>query len=561
MGMFRFLDGTPERAHRFMDVGVAPWWTYEKIRLSFWRPITALTHVLDYGLWPSSSELMHLQSMLWFALLVVAAGMLYRRIIGVTWAAGLAAFLFAIDDVHGAPVFWLANRHALIAAIFGILTLCAHDHGRKGDGEKWKYLAPMLLFLGLLSSEATAAAFGYLLSYTLFLDTGPMKERIKVLAPYIFLLIIWRVVYNILGYGASGSDTYVDPIREPLRFCFAVLQRLPILLFGGLAWPPADIYLFFSTHVAPIFAVTAIVLILAACGLFLPIWRHCKRSHFWMLGIVLSALPFCAAIPSNRNLTLVAFGAVGLLAQWIYGLLHSSASLPQSRLWRIPVSIGCCILLFIHIICAPLSLRNQLNSLRKIQPAVEQLVDIGISDRHIAQQDVILVNPPTGLFISYLLPIRFLNHLPIPAHIRMLAPGYDDLQLYRKDENTLVVRPEGGYFRRPGPLPREQGTIASHIGPSNILRHFESLFRSETHPMRLGQKVKLNGVTIEITGLTEDGRPAEATFRFDFDLENNALIWLRWNSEEGRYVNYVPPRAGETVTVKGTDFSNIFVQK
>ena len=236
MRMFKFLDGTSERAHRYMDIGVAPWWTYEEIRLSFWRPLTALTHVFDYSLWPSSAELMHLQSILWFALLIAAAGVFYRRIMGVAWAAGLAALLFTMDDAHGGPVSWLANRHALLAAFFGVLTLWAHDHWRKGDSEKWKYLAPLLLLLGLLSSEGTVATFGYLLSYTVFLDKGPITNRIKTLAPYVFLIIIWRFAYNILGYGASGSDVYIDPIREPLRFSYAILERLPILLLGGFAW-------------------------------------------------------------------------------------------------------------------------------------------------------------------------------------------------------------------------------------------------------------------------------------------------------------------------------------
>src|SRR4051812_3202324 len=52
--LFTFFDGDPERMHRFMDTGVAPWWSDLHARASFFRPVSSLTHVLDYALWPNS---------------------------------------------------------------------------------------------------------------------------------------------------------------------------------------------------------------------------------------------------------------------------------------------------------------------------------------------------------------------------------------------------------------------------------------------------------------------------------------------------------------------------
>jgi len=75
LDVFNFFDGTPERTGRLLDLGILPWWTLPDLRLAFWRPVTALTHWLDYAGWGHRPALMHVHSLFWFAVLVVAAGM------------------------------------------------------------------------------------------------------------------------------------------------------------------------------------------------------------------------------------------------------------------------------------------------------------------------------------------------------------------------------------------------------------------------------------------------------------------------------------------------------
>ncbi|MES1204492.1 MAG: hypothetical protein ABUS79_01020 [Pseudomonadota bacterium] len=43
------------------------------------------------------------------------------------WIAGLAAFLYAIDDAHGFAVGWLASRCTLMGTFFAIASLIAHE--------------------------------------------------------------------------------------------------------------------------------------------------------------------------------------------------------------------------------------------------------------------------------------------------------------------------------------------------------------------------------------------------------------------------------------------------
>ena len=91
LDMFAFIDGDPGRTRQMMDRGILPWWTFEAARLAFWRPLTSLTHWLDFALWPDRPALMHLHNVVWFAALLVVLALTYRRLIGRTWVAGLAA--------------------------------------------------------------------------------------------------------------------------------------------------------------------------------------------------------------------------------------------------------------------------------------------------------------------------------------------------------------------------------------------------------------------------------------------------------------------------------------
>ncbi|MBT4091489.1 MAG: hypothetical protein HOE30_23635, partial [Deltaproteobacteria bacterium] len=55
-GMFSWIDGNPQRVSYLMEFGL-PWWSYSELQVTFWRPLTELSHWLDYQLWPDSPSL------------------------------------------------------------------------------------------------------------------------------------------------------------------------------------------------------------------------------------------------------------------------------------------------------------------------------------------------------------------------------------------------------------------------------------------------------------------------------------------------------------------------
>ena len=80
---------------------------------------------------------------------------------------------------------------------------------------------------------------------------------------------------------------------------------------------------------------------------------------------------------------------------------------------------------------------------------------------------------------------------------------------------------------------------------------FDQLFRRPENSFALGDKVELTGLTIEITELMPDGRPAQARFTSPVALEDDCLRWLEWKN--WRLEPFTPPDVGQTVILENFD--------
>ena len=59
LDLFRFVDGSADNWRHGVEMGTAPWYTEPSVRLAFARPISSLTHWLDYTFiadWPALTD-------------------------------------------------------------------------------------------------------------------------------------------------------------------------------------------------------------------------------------------------------------------------------------------------------------------------------------------------------------------------------------------------------------------------------------------------------------------------------------------------------------------------
>ena len=547
---FAFMDGDGELIRRAVDEARIPWWTHPELKLAFLRPVTSITHWIDFRIWPNQPWLMHVQSLLWFAGAIVAAALFYRRLLLPAWVAGLASLLFAVDDAHGMPAVWLANRNASIGVLFGLLALIAHDRWRRDGWHPGAFVAPLALILGLLAGEITLAAGGYLLAYALFLDTDSLRGRLASLIPGSLVGVAWWIAYRVMGYGAAGSGVYIDPGASPVEFVHAVIERGP-MLFAGLWGIPSGLGLFLSQSAAHILWLVAVGLMAAVTILLLPILKRDRAARFFALGMVLSLVPACATFPDDRLLFFAGFGGMGLMAQFLAAVWQRVDWVPSSRIRRLPLATAFWVLVLFHLILSPLTLATATNKVRVFGEFIDDAASSLPAKPAVTDQLALIVNTPTA-FISFYGPLlQALNGRPIPSRTLILGSGIYPTTISRPAPNVIAIRPDGGFLPAPG-SPRP-GHEASQPGfhPSYFFPMLDRLYRDAT-PFRVGEEIAYGGARIEIAEITDDGRPVEVQVHFSVDLEDTSLLWLQWKG--GVYVPFEPPAVGETSVLPEVTF-------
>jgi hypothetical protein len=520
---FNFMNGDPDLNRLGKDLGLLPWWTADDFRFRFFRYLSSLTIWVDYRLWPDWPSLMHLQSLFWYAALVAAAAVLYRRIMGLGWPAGLAALLYTVDEAHALPAAWLANRNALLSVFFGVLCLIAHDDWRRSGKRRSALAAPLCLALALLSGETALAAAGYLLAYALFLDRRGFGQRFLSLLPCGAVLLTWAAVYKLLGFGTQGSGSYLDPLGSPLEFTKALLLRAPLLWLGQWSPLPADSVNFISEKAGLLLGLAFLIIILSA---LIPLLRTERAARFWFLGMILSIVPVAATNPSNRLLLFVGLGAMGLLAQFLGKLLDRSTEFfGQGRRGRSALILGG-FLAVVHLIIAPLAMAPSMYSIKFLSAFYLAPIKYVPDDPRIAGQDLILANPPDYIFsVNLIKAWKFKEGKPSPRRIRALAVGPTAVIIHRLDRYSLLVKIPGGLFKG-----------------------FEGhLLRSPDNPLPAGQEVRIADLSVKVVRVDKNNGPEEIIYRFSLPLEDASLRWLQWKEET--YIPFVPPSPGQTVTL------------
>lgn len=494
---------------------------------------------------------MHLHSVILYGVLCLVAAGLFRRLMGVAPQAGLAAILFALSTAHIGCVVSLAARNLILTTILGLLALGFHDRWRRDGWRPGMILAPVCLALSLLSAETGVATCAYLLAYVLFFDDRPWRVRLLSLLPMVIVVTVWLLLYQVGGYGAVGSGFYLSPWHDTLRFGVAILERAPFLLMGQWILPDPVVYTVLSNGARILLWILSVIVLIFIGVLLKPLIKNDRAARFWTLGMLLAVIPVCAVSPaSGRHLTFISLGAFGLMGHFIAGRTFSFDWAPSRKSWRTAALVMSSIFLGLHLLVYPV-----LGSFVRL--AVDSyaiaVTDIG-QDPRMESQDYVIVNAPSPSLFLYLPSYREFIGRPLPAHLRVLSPGFSPVSLTTIDDHTVIIQPETGFLLTsvsPESLTLDGKAFFPLFHSSYSLQYGDGLFRGASYPMELGQQVNLTGASIEIVSLTEDGRPLAARVTFDLPLEDESLVWLMWDWENAQYAPLLLPEIGETIIIPG----------
>ena len=315
--LFTFVTPEIERRAQLINYSLLPWWTAKDLSMVFFRPLAELSHLFDYGVL-KLPELMHLHSLLWYALVLLVLSLVFKRLLP-THLSLLALLFFVVDSTHAFTLAWLANRNALMALLFSLVALLAMDEYTKT--QKYRYLTLLVIsvFSAFLSAEAGIVSGVLLLAYALFYraNSSTVKQVIMPLLLAFMVFIIWFYFYQTQGFGASGNKAYyADPLAEsayylenfPTRFLLAMSMLFNLLPF----------------HFNPqwqTFSWLCGLLIFIALMMFTQ-RRNKPYLYFSAVLIVLSIIPIASAEMQERNLLFANVGASIFLADIAYCMFH-----------------------------------------------------------------------------------------------------------------------------------------------------------------------------------------------------------------------------------------------
>ena len=301
INIFNFIT-TPGEVRYWTQMTAIPWWTSQKWRLKYFRPVATFSHLIDYSLWGGNPLPYHIHNVIWYSILVVLIYLLYRSFCNHGAMAFCGALVFAIEPCHYLTVRWPASRNDIISASFLVSSfICYLCFCKK---RKYLYFIPFILsyLLALLSKEL-AFLFPVLIFAYDWIQYKRYKEMVKSnWKVYLSLLIINSIYFAFYRAYDYGSYWYGETSLKDyfLEFLKATTLYLNSLFYGVVIAA-------LSPDVFSRYWLIIIVLLLFLFYIGYLIWKQRGRYpeiSLFMLWIFL-LLPFIVIPPINDRLLLI----------------------------------------------------------------------------------------------------------------------------------------------------------------------------------------------------------------------------------------------------------------
>ena len=526
--LYSFMTGAPGERDWLVQRSAVPWWTVDGIRLSFFRPLSSVLLVLDHAIAGRHPLPYHLHSLAWYLLAALAAALLFRRLLPEREAA-LAGLMYAVSPAHWMLVAWPSARHEAISGALVIIAILLHLEAReRGEGgRRWLSLSALACAaLALCGGETALGVFGYVAAYELIGRRESLSLRLRALAPWAALLFAYAALYKGLGLGVRGAGGYVDPIAQTRTYLELLPGRLAVYLAAALFCIPSEL-----SMIAPEFARIVAAFGVAVGLAFAALWRRAalaldaelERTLLWLLlGALLALLPGAASIPGDRVLFLPNLAVMAVLSVVLF---HAGIK-AKSALVTWVARAGVALFGVVHVALAPLSFAfGGWQLATSSHAALEAAAKAEIPNR--AGMTVVgigLADPLIGMYLPASLALA--RPKPHPVAVHLLSTSAHDHRLERTADRSLEVTVLNGALL--------EGAL-------------ESLFRPESAPLHVGDRLPLSAWTVHILE-ERAGRPTRFSVSFDRSLDDSSLAFLIW--KDGALRSLPVPRLGAHVLVK-----------
>jgi hypothetical protein len=511
LDLYTLSDGNPEHMRILKDAGAFQWFWNPEFKAKFFRPLSSLLLGLDHWIFGLNPVGYSIHNILWFLLLVVAAGFLMRRFLpGRTGT--LAIFIFAVSGIHWYVVYWAAARHIIVASAVGLWSLLAYIKWREQGWRYGRFIAVLGIILSLSAGEAALGILAYLFAYEFLATDDRFIEKLKKIFPFAAVVVIYFILYKAFGYGAFEGGGYLNPLTGPLQFLSAFPVRFLVLTGSMFAGGNTELWMIPSIRPFIMFfcalVIILMLILLRKISAIAP--GNEKKPLRWLLaGSFLSLLPFSAAPPGARSLVIPFIGGAVIVA---FILSHWWTVLRKSVDYRVifPGMI-CWILLLVHLVFAPLQrIAGPIFAKEVFADRLHSFLKDVEYDREQAQQKFIFLTVPDFSIGFHSYYFRRLNRQPMPESWWVLSWETCVHRVFRSRENVLELELIDGSIKRPF--------------------------------LKKGTQVELTDMEITVLKTNEEGA-THMEFRFDRSLDDPSLTFFAWL--DGRFKPIRLPPVGE----------------
>lgn len=547
--MFAFFSHKLNNLEPAIQLGTAPWWTDRELQISFWRPLSAFTHWLDYQLWPNSTFMMHLHSSLWFVAMFGALFKFFRRFLKSS-IVPLAVILLICDYSIYEPLSWIASRNSMIAVFFAVISIIYLDKSTKSNGYRALLISMLCLLFSLLAAEGGITTIAFSIPYLIFCDKRSLKEKMPAIIITFLIIICWRYLYNLQGFGAQNTGLYIDPLTNISGFFAAFISRAPILILNHF-FLTDPLYVLIAPELRVILIAAAIAIILLFTFIFKSQIMKDDRLKFFLSAMVLSSIPVCSiSLLSSRLQVFISIAAMGFMACLVSIIFDLYRKQTDDKCADIRIrfkNILCNIALIIHIpISAALILALSSFVALKAEEKPPGVFD-SLTQQDLYGKRVYLLSSPHTFDMLYLPYKLSYNNQVMPEHVRILSTAFNTNTFTVIDDYTLRMSNDAGMDIYPHSY-IENGY--KKVSPVYLDLIKTSIFRQNSSPIQNRDIITFVDMEILIQSTTDAGEPTDVDFIFSYPLDDINSLWYQWSWQEQRYIKVDLSRNNQKQTLK-----------
>jgi tetratricopeptide (TPR) repeat protein len=331
-------------------------WAFSFNDVSYWHPLTWLSHMLDWKLYGPQPGMHHTTNLIFHILNALLLFMLIQQMTGARWQSAMIAAIFALHPLNVESVAWVAERKTVLSTFFWMLTVLTYARYVKKPSA-FKYVWGLFFFaLGLLAKPIilTLPFVLLLLDYwplgrlRLAQSNGDGSGRVEKIkdcqhqqrsvgylvgekAPF-FILAFASLYLSVISVRRLDIAISTELIPMITRCANALVSYIRYL--GKIFWPQDLTFIYPYPEMVPMWQAVASGFMLLSITVLL-LWKLRGRSYLtvgwlWYLGTLIPVIGLVQAgfwpamadrftyVPAIGLFIIIAWGLPDLLSEWRY---------------------------------------------------------------------------------------------------------------------------------------------------------------------------------------------------------------------------------------------------